>query len=135
MTHLQDIPVYTEGIDGQDDAHMLEAVIHELKQLMDAYISTDKTGAIDIKSLPLSKKAYQALKQKLSKGEVEAKAKLSGDTEIYETAYSGVWWVTHKNIDDKVIAEHIEVGAIPVVLFAHIEDIKIARKKLAEKIM
>ena len=105
MTRLQDIPVYTEGTGIMDDAQMLDAVIYELKQLMDAYIASEKTGAIDIRSLPLSKMAQQKLQDKLGIGEVEAKAHLSGDTEVHETAFSGVWWVTHKNSDDKVIAE------------------------------
>ena len=47
MTRLEDIPVYTEGMDIKDDEHMLDAVIYELKQLMDTYIASGKTGASD----------------------------------------------------------------------------------------
>jgi hydrogenase-1 operon protein HyaF len=134
MTRLQDIPVYTEDMGSQNDADMLDAIVYEIKQSMDAFIQTGKTGVIDIRSLPLSEKARHELKKKLGRGEVEAKALLAGDTEIYETTYSGVWWVTHKNLDDKVVAEHIEIGVIPAVLCAHIEDIKIAQEKLKNEI-
>ena len=135
MTRLEDIPVYTEGMDIKDDEHMLDAVIYELKQLMDTYIASGKTGAIDIRSLPISEIAHKKFQDKLGFGEVEARARLSGNTDVYETALSGVWWVTHKNNDGKIIAENIEVGGIPAVLCAHIEDMKVARKKVDEKMM
>jgi len=133
--HLQDIPVCSEGLNLNDESHVLDAVILQIKQLMDVFIVSEKTAAIDLRSLPLSRKIHDELKERLGVGEVEAKVKLSGDTEVYETAFSGVWWVTHKNSNNKIIAEQIEVGNIPFVLCAHIEDIKIASKKLAEKMM
>ena len=109
---------------------MVEAVIQELRQLLDAWLLQGEQGVIDIKSLPLSASGYQRLKQLLGRGEVSAKAVLAGDTEVYETGFSGVWWVTHKNADDRVLAEQLEIGRIPAVLCAHEEDIKIARERL-----
>ncbi|MCW9013510.1 MAG: hydrogenase expression/formation protein [Gammaproteobacteria bacterium] len=130
MTRLQDIPVNTEitGLDAE--CNMVDAVLHELKQLLDAYLSSGETGVIDIKSMPLSATDYDSLKQRLGNGEISATASLAGDTEIYETALSGVWWVVHRNIDDRVLAEQLEVGRIPAILCAHDDDIRVARERL-----
>ena len=127
MTQLQDIPVNIELAGGAD---MVDAVIHELKQLLDDYLHTGKPGVIDIKSIPMSSSDYEDLKQRLGRGEVTAKARLAGDTEVFETAFSGIWWVIHRNIDDRILAEQLEIGRIPEVLCAHEDDIRVARERL-----
>lgn len=134
MKTFHQIPINIEGIDYQDDSSLVNAVIYEIMQQMETLIINHKSGAVDLKSLPFSSKSYQLLQQRLGKGEVAASVNLSGETIVYETQYSGVWWVIHKNIDESVIAEHIEVTKVPSVLCAHIEDIKVARNKLAEEV-
>lgn len=130
MTSIGDIPVHTEFESPQDAGSMLEAIINELLQLMDNYLATGQQAAIDVKSLPLSPQDYQQLQQTLGRGEVNISARLAGDTDIYETAYAGVWWITHRNMDNTVIAEHIEVGRVPDIVNAHDEDIRQARQRL-----
>lgn len=134
MGHLEDIPVFTNLDLSHEDRSMVDAVIIELLQLMDNYLLTQTAGAVDIKSLPLSDDACSLLKSKMGLGEVNAVVRLSGDTEVYETAFSGVWWITHKNIDGRVLAEHIEVGRVPAILCSHNEDIKQAREKLYQQV-
>ncbi|MCW8956116.1 MAG: hydrogenase expression/formation protein [Gammaproteobacteria bacterium] len=130
MGHLEDIPVFSSLDLNHEDRSMVDAVIIELLQLVDSYLLTQAAGAVDIKSLPLSGDAYQLLKSKLGLGEVNAVVSLSGDTEVYETLFSGVWWIIHKDTDNRVIAEHIEVGRVPAILCSHNEDIRQAREKL-----
>jgi len=129
MGHIEDVPVYSYPANGRDDQSMVDAVIIELLQLIDSYLLTQAAGAVDIKSLPLSKDAYQKLKETLGKGEVSAVVSVSGEIEVYETAYTGVWWIMHKN---REIAEHIEVGRVPAILCSHNEDIKQARENLQQ---
>ncbi len=130
MTYINDIPVHVESGTINDDNGMVAAVLNEIFQLLKAYIDTYEEAAIDVKSLPLSDNGYRQLKQQLGVGEVTAVAQLSGDTEVYETAYAGVWWVTHRNIDDKIIADHIQVTGIPSILCSHVEDMKQSVKRM-----
>ena len=78
MTRLQDIPINTEMTGLGAEGNMVDAVVNELKQLMDAYLASGDTGIIDIKSMPLSAVAYERLKQRLGTGEVSATASLAG---------------------------------------------------------
>lgn len=130
MGHLEDIPVFSRLQHSRDDSSMVDAVVMELLQLMESYLLTQSAGAVDIKSLPLSGTAYELLKTKLGLGEVNALISVSGDTDVYETAYSGIWWIKHKDMESRVIAEHIEVGRVPAILCSHTEDIKQAKEKL-----
>ncbi|MFW2372193.1 MAG: hydrogenase expression/formation C-terminal domain-containing protein [Gammaproteobacteria bacterium] len=132
MGHLEDIPVFSRLQHGRDDSSMVDAVVMELLQLMESYLLFQTAGAVDIKSLPLSGAAYELLKTKLGMGEVNALIKVSGDTDVYETAYSGIWWIKHKDMESRVIAEHIEVGRVPAILCSHNEDIKQAKEKLQQ---
>ena len=127
---LEDIPVYTESM--QPPSQMVEAVLQELIQLLDAYLQDGQVGAIDIKSMPLSETDYEELKQQLGQGEITVYASLGGASNIFETQFAGVWWVTHHNMDDKRIAEYIEVGTIPAILCAHKADMQHGREQLAE---
>lgn len=132
MTSIGDIPVQMEFASAEPVDTMVQAVLNEILQLMDAYLEKGERGAIDIRSLPLSPESHQQLQQTLGRGEVQVTANLSGATEIYETAYAGVWWITHRNMDDKIIAEQLEVGSVPAILCSHTEDIRQARVRLGE---
>lgn len=132
MTSIGGIPVQMEYAPSAAVNTLVQAVINEILQLMDACLGSGEGGAIDIKSLPLSAEDHQQLQHTLGKGEVQANAELSGSTEIYETAYAGVWWITHRNMDGKIIAEQLEVGPVPDILRCHHEDIQQARVRLGE---
>ena len=130
MTYINDIPVHVESGTINDDNGMVAAVVNEIHQMLKAYLDKDEEAAIDVKSLPLSDDGYRLLKQQLGVGEITAVAQLSGDTEVYETSYAGVWWVTHRNIGDKIIADHIQVTRIPSILCSHVEDMKQSLKRM-----
>ena len=127
---LNNIPIHVENLADSESSSMAEAVVNEIAQLMRAYLNNKQPAVIDIKSLPFVRTDYEQLKLLLGKGEVTASAQLSGETEIYETAYAGVWWIIHRNIDNKILAEHIEITEIPSVLSSHIEDMKQALVRL-----
>lgn len=132
MTSLSDITIQTEYTSGSDEPGMLDAVLQELVRLLDIYLAHGESGAIDIRSLPLSPGDYTRLQQRLGKGEISIHARLSGDSDIYETDYAGIWWICHRNMDNRVIAEYIEVAAVPAIVCAHKADIEQARKRLTE---
>jgi len=132
MSSISDIPVQMEAVPAATDNTMVAAVVQEIIQLLDHYLGSGECGAIDIRSLPLSPDGHRQLQQTLGRGEIRASAELGGDSEVYETAYAGVWWITHRNQDGSIIAEQLEVTAIPAILCSHHEDIQQGRKRLDE---
>lgn len=133
MSSIHDIPVQLSFDSTENPGAMLDAIIQELVQLLDDYIQHGAQGAIDIKSLPLSEDNHRQLKERLGKGEITVSAQLAGETEIHETAYAGVWWIRHRNMDGRVIAEHIEVGRVPGIVCAWDEDIRQAYRRLQQE--
>ena len=45
-----------------------------------------------------------------------------GKTEVRETRYPGLWWVTHYNESGGVVANLLEVCEVPAILKAPAED-------------
>ena len=72
----------------------------------------------------------QQLEQLLGVGEVTATLNVAGETNIWETALSGVWWVRHKGSNDQISSEQIEVTDIPEILKTHKADAKAALERL-----
>jgi HupH hydrogenase expression protein len=108
--------------DGYQGAYAL-AILHEIKGMLEGLARAGKEDSIDLRSLPTGPGDYQRLKQLLGQGEVSATVEAMGPTRIYETVYPGVWWVTHFNADEEVIADRIEVTLQPQMLKSHPSDV------------
>jgi hydrogenase-1 operon protein HyaF len=83
-----------------------------------------ETGMIDLNSLPLAPGEYELLRQTLGQGEVSARIDAIGPSEISETRYPGVWWVTHHNVEGDIVADIIEIAPIPEIIKSQPEDIR-----------
>ena len=125
MSELRKIPVTVESANW-DQLPVTPLVKAVLLELMDMIVSLDETGAtnfIDIKSLPMMHNELEQLRHILGKGEVEAIVEALGPSHITETLIPGVWWVTHKNAQDEVVSEFIEVTTLPEILVSQHEDL------------
>ena len=125
MNKFRQIPV-TVLPDTEDDVTISGPVRAILQELMDMVISLVETGAtnyVDLKSLPLAPGDLEQLRLILGEGEVEAIVTALGPTHIHETLVPGVWWVTHKNSNEEVISEFIEVTSLPEILLTQHEEI------------
>ena len=109
---------------------MAEAVLREIHALLESFSTTGETGAIDLAGMPLTRADREALATFLGRGEVSATLDVAGRSEIWETAYSGVWWVRHWG-GDAVASELIEITAIPEILNTDRTDAAGAAKRLA----
>jgi hydrogenase-1 operon protein HyaF len=119
---LRDIPIEVA------DAHSVgnvRAILNEIATRLDACVTGDESSLIDLKSLPFSPDEYEQLRAKLGRGEVSARLDAIGDSEIYETRFPGVWWVTHYNVEGDIVADLIEIAAIPEILQSQPEDMLI----------
>ena len=98
-----------------------------LKTLLD----TGQNGSLDLRALPaLGEDGYQFLKEKLGQGEVSASIQSFGRSEIQETAYPGIWWVSHYNQDDDILTQLIEVNFLPELLKSPRDDVVFGQTRL-----
>ena len=99
-------------------------LLHEIALLLERLTRDGASGSIDLGSLPMLPGDRAILEKTLGQGEVSAEIQALGATRIRETAIHGVWWVTHCNSGDEVVAEFIEVTPIPAILAAPQEDMR-----------
>lgn len=125
--NLVDIPVkVTEKPSGMATVLMAELTDH-LHQLAES----GKTNIVDLQSLPLNESDINELADLLGVGEVKATINGIGSSSIRETAYRGIWWVTHYGEDNKVLSELIEVTSVPDILVTHVDEIRHSAKMIA----
>jgi hydrogenase-1 operon protein HyaF len=99
-----------------------KALLHELADLLEAWLRGGEAASIDLRSLPLTRGDYEELRAALGAGAVAARVEAIGASEARETQYAGVWWVTHYNEAGEVVADLIEVCEVPELLRAPAED-------------
>jgi hydrogenase-1 operon protein HyaF len=117
------------------DAGLVEAVLQELAVLLEALAGDEQfNDAVDLHSLPLDDGAREQLRQRLGRGEIEARLELAGLTYIVETAYAGLWWVRHADADERTVFEQIVVARVPPLLPAHGADIAAAARRLSAEL-
>lgn len=126
---LEDIPVMVEtgaaGLTGN-----AQALVGEIAALLQRLLAMGEGGAIDLASLPFSTADRAWLEQCLGRGEVEIRLLAAGLSTFNETAYPGVWWVSHHNEAGVRVSELIEVAYIPELVIAHRDDVEIGLKRL-----
>jgi hydrogenase-1 operon protein HyaF len=99
-----------------------KALLFELAGLLEAWVGKGEAASVDLRSLPLTRGDYEELRAALGTGAVAARADVIGASEVRETQYPGVWWVTHYNEAGEVVADLIEVCEVPAMLRAPAED-------------
>jgi hydrogenase-1 operon protein HyaF len=106
------------------------AVLHEIAALLDRLLSHGESGRIDVRSLPLSPPDLAALRALLGDGAVQIGIDALGESEASETGYPGVWWIVHRDASGGVMAELIEVAAVPSIVVSPREDIVGGRARM-----
>jgi hydrogenase-1 operon protein HyaF len=129
MTSLSEIPVSIEAGTGN-----VQPLLHELRHALGRLANGDEGTVIDLRGLPLAPGEEAKIEEALGEGEVRAELNALGLTTIQETAFSGVWMVTHRNTEDEVVARFIEVCRVPEILQAQSEDIQRSVHKLAQQL-
>jgi hydrogenase-1 operon protein HyaF len=127
---LQDIAIKVESGDDTSTVGNIAALLAEIAALLERLISNQQSSMIDLKSLPLSPQEYEQLRFTLGQGEVTARLEAIGPSEIIETQYPGVWWVTHYNVEGDIIADMIEIARVPDILQSQPEDMRTSLERL-----
>jgi hydrogenase-1 operon protein HyaF len=113
---------------------MALSVLAEIGRLLEVLAATGQPGSIDLRSLPLTGADRAQLETLLGRGEVRVELALAGKSEIWETAYSGAWWVRHRGAADRIASEEIAVCGVPDILKAHPADIQAAAQRLRRQL-
>ena len=111
---------------------LAQAVLPEIAHLLSRLANSGESAQIDLKSLPMNDADRSALAQRLGRGEVFAKLDVAGATEVWETSYSGVWWVRHLGADGSTASEQISISPVPDILVSHSADIHSAAERLKD---
>lgn len=109
---------------------LADAIVIEIAALLERFVDTGQAGAIDLRGLPMTEADTARLEALLGRGEVQAELSVVGTSEIWETAYSGVWWARHRGTDARVVAEEIVVARVPMILMTHEDDARAALRRL-----
>ncbi len=99
------------------------ALLHELSTLLTRLVHHGESASIDLRGLPLTTGDYEELRDSLGVGAVTVRIEAIGESRITETRYPGVWWVTHLNQAEEIVADLIEVCRVPQILAAPAEDL------------
>jgi len=106
-------------------------LLHEVKHALHNLINIGEPTIIDLRSIPLASGEEDEILSTLGRGEIQAHFDALGPSEIIETAYAGVWIVTHFNDENEIISRFIEISKIPDILASQSEDINAAYDRLA----
>ena len=126
---LENIAVKLEAADTFSVGNV-SALLSEIAAHLEKLIASGETSLIDLKSLPFAPGEYEQLRQTLGQGEVTAHIDAIGPSEIIETQYPGVWWLTHYNVEGDIVADMIEIAPIPNFLQSQPEDVRAGLARL-----
>ncbi len=113
---------------------MAQSILREISLALSVLAATGTRDAIDLRSLPLTLADREELEAALGRGDVGVVLEAAGKSEIWETRFTGVWWLRHFGGDGRVAAEVIEVTPVPDILSAHPEDISAAATRMAAEL-
>jgi len=120
--NLKDIPILAQTEEACSVGN-IRALLAEIAARLEKLVINGETEMIDLNSLPLAPGEYELLRLTLGQGEVSVRIEAIGPSEIIETRYSGVWWVTHYNVEGDIVADMIEITHIPEILMSQPADI------------
>jgi hydrogenase-1 operon protein HyaF len=127
--NLKDIPIHAQAEEAYSVGN-IRALLAEIAALLEKLVHNGATGMIDLNSLPLAPGEYEQLRQTLGQGEVSARIEAIGASEIIETHYPGVWWVTHYNVEGDIVADMIEIAWLPEIIKSQPEDVHAGLERL-----
>ena len=135
MSRLAGIPIRVEPparVDGLGGG--VTAILHEIVRRLERLAAASEPSAIDLRSLPMSPLDRTELKRALGEGEVRATLNAEGVSTIQETHFPGVWWVEHRDLQDQLLAELIDVNYVPDILARVSGEIAAGARALSEQL-
>jgi hydrogenase-1 operon protein HyaF len=134
MQKLQDIAVTVAPPERPDNHANALPILHEILYALQRFAHQGETKCIDLHAIPFGPGDEQALLLQLGRGEISLTLDSLGKSNVWETGYSGVWIIDHRNATGERIALQIEIGRIPQIVLAQHEDIFDAIEQLEKQL-
>ena len=134
---LKSIGVKVEPTSADEiDAFTLNVVplLHEVRHALERLLESGEPTTIDLGSIPLAPGEFEKIDAALGTGEVKVALEAMGQSQIYETQFSGVWRITHFNAANEVVGRYVEVTRIPEILLAQEADVRVGLDLLSRKL-
>lgn len=107
-------------------------LLYEMLRLLERLEAGGDGGSIDLRTIPLTNEDLTTLKAVLGDGAVDARVEALGESHVCETRFPGIWWVTHRNGAGEMVAESLEICAVPAILCTPIDDMADAAARLRQ---
>ena len=115
MSSLDHIGISVQTAPNQS---VVDSILLEIATLLERYLQQGERGELQLQALPLDVADRTVLWEALGQGEVQIHLNVMGESEIAETQFPGVWRVTHKDREGRVVSETIEIAAVPKIVIA-----------------
>ncbi|MES9941286.1 MAG: hydrogenase expression/formation C-terminal domain-containing protein [Candidatus Thiodiazotropha sp. 6PLUC2] len=124
MQRLQDIAVKVVPSEGTQNNHSNAIpILHEILHALQRFTTDAEPWCIDLRAIPFGPGDEELLLSKLGEGEISLTMDSLGKSKIWETAFSGVWVIDHRNAEGERVALQVEIGRIPQIVLSQQEDI------------
>jgi hydrogenase-1 operon protein HyaF len=110
---------------------LVNAILQELIWKLTDLATAGRNSMIDLRRLPLTPPEYDQLKELLGRGELAIELNALGVSNIVETRFSGVWWVTHMNAAGDKVGDVLEVALVPELVGATTSEVATAAEALS----
>lgn len=108
-------------------------VLHEIAHAINLLLEHHQETMLDLLNLPLAEVDKQELLKVLGKGEIMAHLNALGNSTLWESAFPGVWIVEHRDTEERLLSQLIEIAWIPAILKAHPDDVCSGLAELTER--
>ena len=122
------------GVRAEFETGNVTPLLHEIRHALERLARGEDGTVIDLRSLPLAPGEEKRIEEALGTGELRAQLDALGPTSIIETAYPGVWLITHHNTENEVIGRFIEVTDVPEILKSQAEDVRAGLTQLEDRL-
>lgn len=109
-------------------------ILHEIRHALTLLIEKDEQTTIDLRAIPMAPGEEARIEESLGQGEISITLDAMGPSKIIETSISGVWLITHYNLEDEVLGKFIEITKVPSLLATQEGDLTDGLSKLNEQL-
>jgi len=105
-------------------------LLNELRHALERLLADGTSHTLDLRAIPLAPGEEDRLLLVLGQGELVAQLEADGPSEIRESAYPGIWCITHRNAAGSVVSRFIEVTFVPALLASQRVDVALGLVRL-----
>lgn len=135
MTSRSIIPVAsTPGAEERLYRGNAQPILHEVRHALALLMCCGQPTCIDLRAIPMGPGDEAELEAFLGSGEISATLNSQGESTIRETAYPGVWLITHRDETGQIVSRFIEITFVPDILQSQGEDVRAGLQALTARL-